>query len=198
MEKFDSFVEKYNAAITELESMTKPSVESSDRGIFSSESTIKSMKNAIEDMITSVGGSVGSLIDYGFDVDEFGSMTLDKTVLNTALDDSPTNVEAFFAGGTYTNDDLTTVELTGAFVEMSTISESYTAFNATLDEFGSSITDRISSLEDKKISETEKLDAKYAILQKQFIAYDLMISKLNSASSMFVQIANAQTAAQNS
>lgn len=198
MEKFDSFVEKYNSAITELNKMTKASTDSSDRGIFSNESTIKSMKSTIQDMISSVGGGVGSLVDYGFDVDQDGIMSLDKDVLNAAMDTSSKNVEAFFAGGTYTNADLTTTEVDGAFTDMSTIIEGYTKYNATLDLFKTSVTETISALEDRKTSATERLDAKYEILKKQFIAYDLMISKINSASSMFVQMANAQTAAQNS
>ena len=197
MEKFDSFIEKYNSAITELDKMTKSITDSEDRGIFSAESTIKSMKNNIERMISSVGGGVGSLVDYGFDINKDGVMTLDKDVLNAAMDEDSTNVEAFFAGGTYTNPDLTTTELTGAFTEMSTIIEGYTKYNATLDQFKTSITDAISALEDRKTTATERLDAKYEILKKQFIAYDMMISRLNSASSMFVQMANAQTASQN-
>ncbi|QOY54554.1 flagellar filament capping protein FliD [Candidatus Sulfurimonas marisnigri] len=197
MEKFDSFVEHYNAAITELNNMTKPSTESGERGIFSSESTIKGMKSSIEDMISGVGGGVGSLFDYGFNVDKDGVMTLNKDTLNKALDDNSTNVEAFFAGGTYTNADLTTTVVDGAFVDMSTIIEGYTKYNATLDQFKTSITESISTLEERKISVTEQLDDKYAILKKQFIAYDLMISRFNSASSMFTQMAEAQSAASN-
>ncbi|MEA2091002.1 MAG: flagellar filament capping protein FliD, partial [Campylobacterota bacterium] len=197
MEKFDSFVEKYNAAITELDNMTLPSTDSEERGIFSGESTIKNMKRTIQDMIFSVGGGVGYMMDYGFDVDKDGKMTLDKDILNTKLDDDASNVEVFFAGGEFDNGDGTTTTVDGAFSELSTIVEGYTKYNATLDQFKDSIADKISSLEDKKTNATERLDARYEIMKKQFAAYDLMISKINSASSMFVQMANAQIAAQN-
>lgn len=198
LEKFDSFVEKYNSSITELNKMTKPSVESDERGIFSTDSTIKNMKRTIEDMIESVGGGVGSLIDYGFDIDQDGKMTLDKTVLEAAMDENPVNVEAFFSGGTFTNADLTTTELDGAFTEMSTIVEGYTKTNQTLDQLKDSLTENITSLEERKTTATERLDAKYEIMKKQYAAFDAIIAKINSASSMFVQMANAQTAAQNS
>ncbi|EDZ63526.1 flagellar hook-associated protein FliD [Sulfurimonas gotlandica GD1] len=198
LSKFDSFVEKYNATITELDKMTKPSTDSDERGIFSGESTIKNMKRAIEDMIGSIGGGVGSLLDYGFDVDKSGTMTLDKTVLETKMDENSSNVEIFFAGGDFDNGDGTTTTVDGAFTEFSAKVEEYTKYNATLDQFKDSISETISSLEDRKAKATERLDAKYEILKKQFIAYDLMISRINSASSMFVQMANAQTAAQNS
>jgi len=197
LEKFDSFVEKYNTAITELDKMIKPSLDSEQRGIFSSESTIKGMMNNIENMISGVGGGIGSLIDYGFDVDKDGKMTLDKNILEDKLDESSSNVEVFFAGGDFTNRDGTITTVEGAFSEMSIIIESYTRYDATLDQFKTSITDKISSLEDKKLSVTERLDAKYEILARRFAAYDLVISKLNSASSMFVSIANATTDAAN-
>ena len=197
LERFDSFVEKYNAAINELEKMTNSSLDSEDRGIFSGESTIKGMMRSIENMVGSVGGAVGSLYDYGFDVDKDGKMTLDKDVLEDKLDESSSNVQIFFAGGDFDNGDGTTTTVDGAFTEMSTIIEGYTKYDATLDQFKLSITDRISSLEDRKISVTESLDSKYEILAKQFAAYDLMISKLNSASAMFTSIANATTDAAN-
>ena len=198
LEKMNSFVEKYNSAITELDKMTKSSTDAAEKGIFSGESTIKNMKRAIEDLVGSVGGGVGTMYDYGFDVDQDGVMTFDSTIFEDALDDNPDNVEAFLAGGTYTNDDLTTVELDGAFTDFSTGIEAYTDYNAILDQLDDAIDANITSLEERKTNATERLDSKYEILKKQFIAYDLMISKINSASSMFVQLANAQNAAQDS
>jgi len=53
------------------------------------------------------------------------------------------------------------------------------------------------TLEDRKLQMIENLDSKYQTMQKRFIAYDIMMSRLNSASSMFVQMANAQIAANN-
>jgi flagellar hook-associated protein 2 len=196
MTKIDSFVEKYNAAISELGRVTKQSTDSSERGIFSSESTIKSMKRALEDMFATVGGGVGTMSEYGFDISEDGVMSIDKDVLNSKMDENPQNVEAFFAGGTFTKADLTTVEVTGIFNEMSTIVGAYTDYNATLDQYKESLTSSISSLEERKTITIERLDARYEILKKQYAAYDLMIAKLNNASSMFVEMANTQYAAQ--
>ncbi len=196
LKKFDSYVKKYNEAINELDKMTKSSTESDTRGIFSSDSTVKSMKRAITDMMAAVGGGVGSTIDYGFSIDKDGVMTLDKAVLEEKLDTEPINTQAFFSGGDFTKADASIVTLTGAFSEMSTIVEGYTNANTTLDQLKDSFTQNISSLEDRKITATERLDAKYEIMKKQFSAYGLMISRINSASSMFVQMANAQTNAQ--
>jgi flagellar capping protein FliD len=119
-------------------------------------------------------------------------MTVDKTVLNEKLDENPKNVEAFFSGGDYTNPDGSTTALTGAFVDMSTLLSSYTDYSGILSQFTTSVSDQITSLEEQKTSATERLDAKYSTLQKQWGAYDTMISKLNSTSTLFTQLINAQ------
>lgn len=190
--KIDSFVEKYNAAISELNRMTKSSTDSKERGIFSSESTIKSMKRDIENMFNEVGGGVGTMSDFGFDLDEDGRMSIDKTVLNAKMDEDSSNVEAFFSGGTYTNADMSTTEVTGIFGEMSTTVGAYTNYNATLDQYENYIADSIKSLEERKITTTERLDARYEILKKQYAAYDAMIAKLNNTSSMFTQMTESE------
>jgi len=196
-EKIDSFVEKYNAAIKQLSEMTLASTDATEKGIFSGESTIKNMKRAIENMIGSVGGGVESMMDYGFDIDQDGNLSIDKTVFNERMDENGDNLEAFLAGGTYTKEDASTVELDGAFNELAAIVEEYTKYNATLDMFSTSLSDRISDLEDKKISMTERLDTKYEIMQKQFAAYDAMISQFNTTSDMFTSMADALAATSN-
>ncbi len=196
MKRIDSFVEKYNAAITELGKVTKSSTDSSVRGIFSGDSTMRGMLSTVQNMIGSVGGSVGTLYDYGFDVDKDGKLSVDKSVMESKLDDNAANVEAFFVGGDYVNADGSTTTLTGAFSDMSTTLGAYTDYNGMLDQFQTSISDRISDLEDNKQSITARLDDKYETLKKQYAAYDAMIAKLNNASNMFIQMANTQNAAQ--
>ncbi len=194
LEKVNSFVDKYNATMTELNTMTKSSTDSDTRGIFSNESTMKSMKRTLEDMISNIGGGVGSMMDYGFDMDRQGTLSLDEKVFTEQLDADPRNVEAFLAGGTFTNTDGSTVTLDGAFNELATKVEEYTKYNATLDRFGDGIRDNLQSLEDRKQSAIERLDSKYEILKKQYAAYDSMISQYNSVSAMFTNLANAERA----
>jgi len=193
VEKFESFVEKYNAAFSELQSVTKSSTDSDVRGIFSSESTIKSLKNSLQSMMTTIGGGVGSIYDYGIDIDREGVMTLDTETLEDVLKENPQNTEAFFVGGDYKNSDGSTTTVEGAFRELDNYVSSYMDFNGTLDKFKTSITDAISSYNDDLERANEKLDDKFEILQKQFIAYDLIMTKLNSASSMFAQLINTES-----
>jgi len=189
--KIDSFVEKYNSIITELGKQTLSSTDSDARGIFSGESSIKSMKRAIEDMISTVSGDGGTMADYGFEVDRDGKMSIDKSIFNTKLDENPGNVEAFFRGGDFQKDASTTVTITGAFSGFYDIVNGYAKTNGGLDQVKDSISQSISAYEERKLSATERLDAKYEIMKKQYTAYNSLINRFNSSSDIFTQLANA-------
>jgi flagellar hook-associated protein 2 len=191
--KIDSFVEKYNSIITELGKQTLSSTDSATRGIFSGDSSVKGMKRAIEDMIAAASGDGGSMEDYGFSVDKAGKMTIDKTVFNTKLDENPTNVQSFFAGGDFTKTDLSVVTLTGAFSGFYDIVNGYAKTNGDLDQINDSLSSTITSLEERKTTAIERLDAKYAIMKKQYTAYNSLINKFNSASDVFTQLISAQS-----
>ena len=192
MSRVDSFVEKYNAMMGEINTLTKSSTSSDERGIFSSESTLKSFQSDIRSMMDGIGGGVGTIYEYGFDIDKNGKLSVDKNVLNQKLDDNPKNVEAFFTGGEFTKDDGSTVDIEGAFSELFDEVDSYTSYNGIMDQFKDSMNDQLKSLEDAKQNAIEQLDNKYETMQKQFSAYDAMINKWNSASEMFTQLINSQ------
>lgn len=195
-DKLDKFVEKYNSTITQLNTMTKSSKDEKSRGVFSNDSTIKGMKRDLENMLYTVGG-VEKLSDYGFSINRDGTMAFDKSDFETKLTENPQNVEAFFSGGTYTKSDGSTVTIDGAFDALKSKIDMYAKYQGSLDQLKTSFSTRITSLTDQRDLATQRLEAKYAIMAKRFAAYDAMISKINSASDVFVQLANAQTAAAN-
>ncbi|QSZ40747.1 flagellar filament capping protein FliD [Sulfurimonas aquatica] len=196
LEKIDNFVKHYNETMTELDKLTKSSTDADERGIFSVDSTIKSMKRDIENMLINISSGAGAMEDYGFEIDKDGKMSIDKTLLEDQLDTNAVNVQSFFAGGTFITNDPNvgdSVELEGAFVQMFTTMDAYAGYNGTLDQFEADITDKISTLEDRKMIATERLDSKYEIMAKQFAAYDSLINKFNAASDVFTQLVAAQS-----
>jgi len=188
MSRVDSFVEKYNSMMDEITTLTKSSTSSDERGIFSSESTLKGFQNDIRSMMDNLGGDAATIYDYGFDIDKDGKLTIDKDVLNTKLDEDPANVEAFFTGGDYKNSDGTTTAIDGAFVELFDKVDAYTRYNGIMDQFKDSMDDKLTAFEDQKQKIIEQLDDKYETMKKRFTAYDAMISQLNATSDMFTQL----------
>lgn len=198
MSRIDSFVEKYNAAMTYLDKVTKNSSNESERGIFATNSTITNMQDRLRNMMDTVGGGVGNLYEYGFDIDKDGTMSVDKTVLNKELDTNPDNVKAFFSGGDYDNGDGTTTAVDGVFNELFTFVDSYTGYGKSIDNLKTSIGDSISAVEKTKEDAIERLDDKYNTLQKQWGAYDALIAKLTSSANAFIQMVQTQNSSSNS
>jgi len=196
--RIDSFVEKYNAAMTYLNKVTKNSSKESERGIFATNSTITNMQDRLRNMMDTVGGGVGNFYEYGFDIDKDGKMSVDKTVLNKELDTNADNVKAFFSGGDYDNGDGTTTAVDGVFNELSTFVDSYTGYGKSIDNLKTSIGDSISSVEKRKEDAIERLDDKYNTLQKQWGAYDALIARLTSSANAFIQMVQAQNSSSNS
>ena len=191
IDKIDSFVSQYNAAMDELAKVTKNSTDAATRGIFASDSNIKSMQRDVRNILDTMGGGVANIYDYGFDIDKSGRLSFNSTVFNAKLDTSTTNTEAFFSGGNYTNANGTVTTINGAFNDMAAVVENYTKYNKTLDLFKNDINDRISSLENSKTLAQKRLDTKYATLAKQWAAYDSVINRTQSSSSLFTQLINA-------
>jgi flagellar hook-associated protein 2 len=152
---------------------------------------MRSLQSSLRSMMDNVGGGVGTIYDYGFDIDKDGRLTIDKTVLNEKIDENPANVEAFFSGGDFEDSDGNTTTIDGIFVEMNTNVESYTKYNGMMDDFKNYLNDSISSLEDRKLKAQERLDARYETMKQQFSAYDAMIAKFNNSSSAFKQMMDA-------
>ncbi|MEA1981915.1 MAG: flagellar filament capping protein FliD [Campylobacterota bacterium] len=194
-ERMTNFIDKYNAALNQLNTDTKASVDADQRGVFSSDSTIKGMKSSMVSMLSSVGEGIGKIQDFGIEIDDEGRLSLDTEVLNTKLAADPKSVQSFFVGGTFTQEDSTEVTMTGVFVEMEEEVAKYSKYNNVLDQFKDSIETRYDSLNEQKTKAISRLDASYAIQAKRFAAFDQIIAQLNTASDMFTQMINAEIAA---
>ncbi|MDD2652043.1 MAG: flagellar filament capping protein FliD [Sulfurimonas sp.] len=192
--KIENFISKYNSALYQLTTDTKSSENAEERGIFSNESIMKTMKADLLNMINNAGESVGRAQDYGIKIAEDGSLSLDKTKLNEMLDENADNVKAFFTGGTFVKSDGSEAEIEGAFTQMLEKVQEYTKYNANLDQYKTLLEDKIESLTEQRTKALERLTTKYEIMAKQFAAYDAVITQLNSVSSMFTDLVNAQSA----
>jgi len=186
------FTDKFNAALSKLNVLTKASQDADERGIFSNESVIKDLRRDLQELVESAGG--GKLGDYGFTMDDKGKLEFNKDIFQAKLDENPANVEAFLSGGKFNNGDGTTTDTRGAFNEMLDKVDSYLGTGKILDEYKKSTDDNLEMFEDRKKSATQRLDARYDILKRQYAAYDSMIAKMQNVSSMFSQMTAAQYA----
>jgi len=177
------FVSNYNSLITNLSDMTNSDRETGAVGIFNGESFVKSISRDITNLITQVDANGNSLMDYGIDIDRNGVMTLDSTVFNQKYTTDPKAMELFFSGDSTTD---------GIFTKLNDKLDEYTGTNKLLSNFSDQLENSKKNLTDQYDKQRASLDSRYEILTQKFIAYDAMISKLNSQFSSLQMMIDAE------
>ena len=101
------FVESYNSLVTNLNTFTAYDAETGSAGILIGDFTVRSISSQLRNVLSAAGsqlsGSIRSLADIGITTDAFnGTLNLDNSKLDEALNNSLDEVEALFAqqGGT--------------------------------------------------------------------------------------------------
>lgn len=165
------FVQNYNALVTNLSDMTAYDKDAGKVGVFNGENFIKSISREINDIITSVNKTGISLMDYGISIDKEGVMSLDNSTFETKMAEDPLSLETFFSGDSKDE---------GIFDTLYTKTKNYTGYQKQLDNFNNNLNSSLEKLTEDRAKMVERLDARYEIMSKRFIAYDAMISKLNT------------------
>lgn len=183
------FVENYNNLVSNLSDMVGKNEETGATGIFNGDNFIKSITREINNIITSMDSDGNSLVNFGIDIDRYGTMSLDESAFTSAMAADPDGMELFFSGG-YNS---TTGETeTGIFETLNDKLDEYTGYNGLLENYQTNLDTRSESLAEERARLIESLDTRYAILEKQFIAYDAIISKINAQFSSLQQMIDAE------
>ncbi len=177
------FVQNYNNLISNLEDMTTSDVENGVAGIFNGESFIKSISRGLNDIILSVNSSGESLVDYGISLDRDGVMSLDNSVLSAKFAEDPEAMELFFSGDSDTD---------GIFTTLDEKMANYTGYNKLLTTFSDGLENSKDSLVEQYDRLKASLDDRYEIMTKRFVAYDAIISRINSQFSSLEMMIQAE------
>jgi len=181
-DKINNFIDKYNSALFQLDKDTKSSQNKEERGVFSGDSTVKSMKRDLESIIHIVGSGLGQLEDYGITTARDGRLSLDTSKFEEKLKENPSNVKAFFVGGTFTKKDGSEVDIKGAFNEIEEDFSKYSKYGSFSTNYKTYLEDRVESLTEQKDKATARLTAKYATMAKRWASYDTLLNQLNATS----------------
>ncbi len=179
------FVTNYNNLMTNLQDMTRSDRETGSVGIFNGDSFVKSISRDITNMVTSMNSNGVSLMDYGIDIDRDRVMSLDNDVFAKKYVTDAAGMELFFSGNSTTD---------GIFTELNSKMDSYMGYEKLMSNFSDNLDASKESLVDRHTKQKASIDARYEILQTKFIAYDAMISRLNSQFSSMQMMINAEYA----
>ena len=184
IKEMEKFVENYNTLKTNLNDMTAYDKKAKTKGVFQGDSFIRSISRDVTSAISQrLNGD--SLVNYGISINRDGSMSFDKSIIEKKLETDRTSVKDFFTG---TSDKDGNVK-DGIFTSINDKIKEYTGYNKQLANYETDLKKRGKNLAQQMKKAQESLDTRYAILTKQFVAYDQVIAKLNqSFSALEMQI----------
>ncbi len=177
------FVSNYNSLITNLQDMTRSDRESGSVGIFNGDSFVKSISREITSLVTQMDENRDSLINYGIELDRDGVMSLNNDMFATQYATDPEGMELFFSGDNETD---------GIFTKLNTKMNEYTGYNQLMSSFSDQLESAKTNLTEQYDKQKASLDTRYEILQKKFIAYDAIISRINAQFSSLQMMIDAE------
>ena len=121
------------------------------------------------------GGNLKSLATVGIEFDRSGRLTFDAARFDEMADTHKTDLQKLFsAAGTSSGGDK------GVFVELVTVVKSYTASDGLLKDMQNRITEQERALSRRMADLETRLIQRRATLQKEFIAADMLMSRMNA------------------
>ena len=173
--EMQQLTDSYNTLVSNLHDMTLKDKETGAEGVFNGDSFVKSIQRELSKIMTSIHDN-DSLVNYGLDIDRYGTMSFDKSVLEEKIADNPDAVKLFFTGGV---DDAGDTK-TGMFSILDEKLKSYTGYGKLLSTFDAGVKTDGTNLADAYDRAKASLDSRYDIMTQRFTAYDSMISRTNS------------------
>ncbi|KAB7884409.1 flagellar filament capping protein FliD [Poseidonibacter ostreae] len=165
----NTFIEKYN----ELVALVDEEVYSADSDI-ADKAALKDIVNQIKDKLFGSYGenSDKSIFSFGFELSKDGSLSLDSTTFNAALDEDLDAMKDIFIGS---------AENKGLGTQIKELIDNMGFSDGVIGLYESSMQDREDVLNEDKENAEEILDAKYTALAAQFGTYSAIITQYESS-----------------
>lgn len=174
-----SFVSSYNSVVSYVTSQSV--INGSPAGILDGDSGMNAIKRHLQDLLVTTGGSgsITSLSQLGIQTQEDGTLTLDTTTLDSAIQNHLSDVTNLLAG------DGTTTGVATQFKDyLSQLTDPTDGFLKGRED---SINSNIQNLNDQISNMQYLATQKQQTLEKQFTALETMVSTMNSQSSYLTQ-----------
>ncbi len=175
----ETFVTAYNDLRELINKETAPGVAGATAGALANDSTTRQMFNTIRDALSQapvgITGTYTSLSSIGVSFQRDGTLALDETVLNTAIQTDSNNVAELFSSAD------------GYATRLDSVVEEMLVFNGTIDSRTNIFKDRVDNLEDRQITLESRLERIEARMRARFTALDVLVSSLSSTNTALTQ-----------
>ena len=171
----ENFITKYNELVTMIDDATDAESPVSDK------SGLRDIVSQVKNKIFGLYGSSNdkSFFNFGLELDKSGTLTLDTTIFNKALEDNPAGLKDLFIG---------TAENEGLGTQLKSVFEEMSFTDGILSIIEDSMTTRDTTLTESKEKAEEALTTKYELLALQFSSYGTLITQMESSFSSLKQI----------
>lgn len=176
----EAFITAYNDLREVINSETDRGVSGSTAGgALSGDSATRQIINSIRDELnqapTGITGSYTTLSSIGVSFQRDGTLALDETVLNTAMQADSNNVAELFSAAD------------GYATRLDSVVEEMLVFNGIIDSRTNVFKDRISNLEDRQVTLESRLERIEARMRQRFTALDVLVASLSSTNTALAQ-----------
>ncbi|MGC4007645.1 MAG: flagellar filament capping protein FliD [Pseudomonas sp.] len=184
-----SFVSAYNALMTSINSLTKVTTTTDSSGnpttsaaSLASDSMTRNLLNTLRTQLvgsSTEGGSIKLLSQLGISTKTDGTLDVDDTKLDAALEKNFASVQGFFTGDG------------GLLNRMSSSMDLYTKSNGLLDQRKASLNDTLSDLADQSTKLDTRMTKLTETLMAKYTAMDTLVAQLNATKSSVLTTLNA-------
>jgi flagellar hook-associated protein 2 len=197
--KISAFVTAFNTLDKSLKDISSYDASAKKGAALYGDSAINSLRREIRSIITSTLGvnattSYNRLSQVGVSLKSDGTLSLDNTVLNTAINANFNKVAKLFSG---TGDSSDSKTLQGFAYQLNTALTSATGIDGLITNRKSSLQSEIRRLQAKADQEQLRLADLQKMYQKQYTALDRTVSSLNSMASYLTNQFDAMSNKQN-
>ncbi|MFL6587661.1 MAG: flagellar filament capping protein FliD [Luteimonas sp.] len=167
-----TFVEKYNAALSTIASLTSYNEATRTGAALNGDSMVRGLTRQLRDM---VGSDVTQLKSMGIEIAKDGKLTLNEADFTTAVAKDPSIVTTAFGAG-----DTLGTKLNKQMTDL-------LAFDGPLKTRDDSLTQRTKTLTQQRDALDRRMSLAEARYKAQFVALDAMVAKLQSTSNFLTQ-----------
>ncbi|MRR50889.1 MAG: flagellar hook protein [Rhodocyclaceae bacterium] len=180
---FDGFVKAFNAARTQISSLSGYNSETKRAAILTGDTAVRSVMARLNQLafsqVTGIDGGISSLSNIGITLQKDGTLSLDTATLTSALNDPTKDVKSLLTQTTSGN--------SGIAVRFSNELKAMVATNGLIDSRTTGINASIESLQQRSKALQDRLVRIEQRYRTQFSALDSTIASLNQTSQYLTQ-----------
>lgn len=178
VDNLQSFINHYNALMSEVDNLTKYDPDAEEIGIFLGENTINSVRTNINTLLRQAGPNGESIANAGLSFTREGQLEFDAFVFERSLIEDPEGMQELLQGRKESKNGKD-LQKEGLFYKLNeTLDDLVNSADGSIINFEKSLESQLKRTKEEKESAISRLDNRYETMANQFAAAGSSIGKL--------------------